>query len=105
VPWAAAAAAASGPEAVTPQVEDDVGAEDRVTQHRRLLDVEMLGLVTIVRVGEVKVAGDAQQVTCRDNRAGAEAAWRNVGLKRAQITTGVKDHRDCVTDWESVDPQ
>ena len=61
-------------ERFAPDVEHDVGADQRVAQRGGLLDVQPLGVLAVVGVGEVEVAGNAQQLAGGDRAAGATAA-------------------------------
>ncbi len=53
------------PQRFAPHIEHHVGAEQRVAQRRRLLDVQPLGLVAVLGVGQVEVARDSQQLAAR----------------------------------------
>src|SRR2546430_11037426 len=59
-------------------------SEDGVAQRAGLLGVELLGLLAVDGLGEIEVAGDAQELVGAHRRAGAAAAVRDVGLDGAE---------------------
>ena len=71
----------------------------------RLLGVEVLGLVAVLRLGEVEVAGDAQQLVGRHRGPGAAPAVGDVGLDRAEIAAAVEDDGERVAERQAAHPQ
>ena len=98
-------AAGRGGERAGPDGEDGVGGDDRVAQRARLLGVELLGLVARAGLGEVEVAGNAQQLGGADGRAGDAAAVGDVRLQRAEVAAAVEDHGQGVRQREIGDLQ
>jgi hypothetical protein len=92
-------------ERLAPDLEDGVGADQRVAHRRGLLGVQPLGLLAVLGGAEVEVAGDAHQLPGADRRAGPAAAVRHVGLDRAEVPPAVEDHRQRVAERERRDPQ
>jgi hypothetical protein len=90
---------------LTPDVEDDVRAHQRVAERARLLEVETLGLLAVLGFGEVEVAGNAQQLASGDRRARAAGAARHIGLERPQVAPAVKDHGDRLGQRQTADLQ
>ncbi len=90
---------------LAPHLEHRVGADERVAQRGRLLDVEALGLRTILGVGEIEIARHPQQLAGRHRRAGGAAAAGHVRLQRPEIGPAVEDHRHRLAQRETVDPQ
>ena len=90
---------------LAPDVEHGVGAHQRVAHGGGLLGVEALGLVAVLGLAEVEVAGHAQQLVGSHRGARAQAALGDVGLDRPEVAAAVEDHRDGVADGQPVDPQ
>jgi hypothetical protein len=88
-----------------PHVEHGVGSHQRIAQRGRLLDVQLLGRLAVLRVGEIQVARHAQQLPGRDGGAGAAAAGRDVGLQRSEVAPAVEDDRNRLGEREPRDPQ
>ena len=89
---------------LAPHVEHGVGADQRVAQRRRLLDVELLGAVAVLGVGEVEVAGHAQQLAGRDGRARRRGCRGDVGLQRAEVAPAVEDDRHRLAEGQPARP-
>ena len=92
-------------ERFAPHVEHRVSADERVAQGGRLLDVQPLGLLAVVGVGEVKVARNAQQVARGDARARRPAAPGDIGLEGAEVAPAVEDDRQRFAERQPADPQ
>jgi len=92
-------------ERLAPDLEHRVGAHQRVAHRPRLLGVQALGLVAVLRLGEVEVARDAQQLGRAHGLAGAVVAGRDVGLDRAEVAPAVEDHRDLLADRQAANAE
>ena len=54
-------------ERLAPDIEHHVGADERVSQRGRLLDVQALGIRAIAGVGQVQVARHSEQLARGDD--------------------------------------
>ena len=79
---------------LAPYVEHDVSADQSVAQGRGLFDVEALGGLAILGIGEVKITRDPEQFAGGHRGASAAATAGHVGLQRAQIAAAMEDHRN-----------
>src|SRR6185312_11399251 len=89
-------------ERVAPDVEDRVGAHERVAQRSRLLEVELRSLRAILGGAQVEVARDAQQLARGDRLPRTAAARRDVRLDRAEIAAAVEDDGDRLADRKAA---
>ena len=89
-------------ERLAPHLEHRVGTHERVARGARLLGVQPLGLVAVLRLGEIEVARDAQQLGRADGLPGAVTTGSDVGLDRAEVAPAVEDHRDLVADRQAA---
>ena len=62
-------------ERLAPDVEHGVGGLERVAQRGRLLGVEVLGLVAVLRARQVEVARHAQQLVGGDGAPAPRPPW------------------------------
>ena len=89
---------------LAPDREHRVGAHERVAQGARLLGVERLGLLAILRGAEVEVAGHAHQLVGGHGRAGAAPAVGDVGLDGPEIAPAVEHDGERLAQRQPGDP-
>ncbi len=89
---------------LSPDVQDDVCADHGVAQDACLLRVQTLGILAILGVGEIEIAGNPQQVAHADVGAGAAGSGSQIRLFYAEIAPGVEDDRDGLADRKTIDP-
>ena len=90
---------------LAPDVEHRVGGLERVAHRARLLRVEPLGVLAVLCLGEVEVAGHAHQLVGRDRGARPAPAVGDVGLDRAEVAAAVEHDRERLAHRQAADPQ
>ena len=85
-----------------PDREHRVRGSQGLAQDARLLAVELLGVAARLRVREVEVAGDAQQLVRVERLARGVLAERDVGVDRREVAAAVEDDRQLTAERQAV---